>query len=631
MKSWEKKKLHLEQAVAKINRGAHVYIGNGSATPFALIHSMSEPMHELVDIEIIQFLHMGVMPYLETGNKRFRTNTFYVGDDEFPYIRDGYADYTPASASDIPRFVQEERIKIDVALIKVTPPNSKGFCSLGVGVDMTLDLLDSATLVIAEVSDAMPWTYGPSQIPCERIDFWVESGKYNALPEVPTPQPCEEDYEIGANAAKLVEDQATLRLAWRWAEAATQPHLSGKVNLGLHTEVLTKGMVNLIKEGVITNSHKRTNRGVSVVSHCIGDKEVFDFVNRNKKVEFHPLSYTNNIANLAKIDKLTVITEANGIDLTGQTVSDSIGHEFYGGFGGTLDFFRGASLSKGGKPIVALRSTRNNNTESSIMPSLQEGSGVAVTRADVHYVVTEYGIADLYGLTIRERCMALMEIAHPRFRESLLVAAKRHHYVSQRLPGYSLKSIYPAEWESEFITDDGELLLGRPVKASDEKMFRDFFHKLSDRNIYLRYFRQMRSLPFQVLQGFVDIDYSRNMSIIMLSRKSNHDEIVAVAQWVIDEQDGIPELAFQVRDDYQAKGLGKYLLFRLIEIAQERHFRRMKAEVLSENKAMRTVFERGGYPTKTKTEFGVVTIEINIVPDFKKKLEHDEVVEENTP
>jgi GNAT superfamily N-acetyltransferase len=382
-------------------------------------------------------------------------------------------------------------------------------------------------------------------------------------------------------------------------------------------------MFQLQQQGIINNSQKNIDRGYTVVAQAHGSTELYQFLHRNPAIEFQPTSYVSDPHILAKIDNLIVIEGALKVDLTGQVVTDSLAHKFYGGVWSTDHSIRGAQFSKGGKPIVVVPS-RSSAGRSNILFELPPGTGVTVTRSDVEWVVTEYGIANLYGKSIRERCLALIEIAHPEFRSRLLEQARQYKYLSDSQSGVSLFGNYPANFECLHLTKTDKPVFVRPIKASDEDLLRQFFHKLSDHSVYLRYFRRMESLPQRVLQKYADIDYRSDMALVVLSPPprasiANHSstaasELVAIGQWIADPRpnhvDAPPEIAFQVRDDWQGQGLGRYLFQRLVELSQssnDGNTTQFKADVLADNKAMRHVFETSGVPFQKQTEFGVVT------------------------
>jgi GNAT superfamily N-acetyltransferase len=400
------------------------------------------------------------------------------------------------------------------------------------------------------------------------------------------------------------------------------PFLHQRKNLGLHTDIYTNQMFRLQQQGIINNSQKNIDRGYTVVAQAHGSAELYEFLHRNPAIEFQPTSYVSDPHILAKIDNLIVIEGALKVDLTGQVVTDSLAHKFYGGVWSTDHSIRGAQFSKGGKPIVILPS-RSSAGRSNILFELPPGTGVTVTRSDVEWVVTEYGIANLYGKSIRDRCLALIEIAHPEFRSQLLEHAKRYKYLSDSQSGASLFGHYPASFECLHLTKTGKPVFVRPIKAKDEDRLRQFFHKLSNHSVYLRYFRRMESLPQRVLQKYSDIDYHSDMALVVLSppprtsitnnSSMGASEMVAIGQWIADPRPNVvnapPEIAFQVRDDWQGEGLGKYLFQRLVEMSQsgDRTTTQFKADVLADNKGMRHIFETSGVPFQKRTEFGVVT------------------------
>jgi GNAT superfamily N-acetyltransferase len=381
-------------------------------------------------------------------------------------------------------------------------------------------------------------------------------------------------------------------------------------DLGLHTDVLTETLFRLHQlDGVITNIHKTIDTGRSVVSQAHGSQDLYEFIDRNPVIEFQPSSYVCDTQVLAKIDHLVAIVGALKVDLTGQVATDSIAHNFYGGVWSDDESIRGARFSKGGKPIVVLPS-KSLHGRSNILSALPPGTGVSITRSDVEYVITEYGTASLYGKSIRERCLALIDIAHPDFRSELLGQAKASHYISSSQPGKSFGSVYPAELEEEWKTKTGKQVIVRPIKAVDEDNLRNFFHQLSDHSVYLRYFRKMKSMPQKILQKTADVDYSKDMALVVLSPPDPFQhEIVGIAQWCSDPRgiDSVPDIAFQVRDDWQGEGLGTYLFQRLVQIAKVVGLSKFKADVLSQNKEMNAIFQNSGVPFVRRTDFGVIT------------------------
>jgi len=367
---------------------------------------------------------------------------------------------------------------------------------------------------------------------------------------------------------------------------------------------------------VINNSKKTIDANRSIVSQAHGTADLYDFLDRNPAIEVHPARYVNDPQLMAKIDNLIAMVGALKIDVTGQVATDSIAHKFYGGVWSDDESLRGARFSKGGKPIVVLAS-KSLSGRSNIVFQLPPGTGVSITRSDAY----------LYGKSIRERCLALIHIAHPDFRQELLEECKDHMYLSKSQPGFSFTNVYPKHLESYHTTKQQNEVFVRPIKAMDEDYLRKFFHKLSDHSVYLRYFRKLKSMPQRILQRTSDVDYSSDLTLVVFypARVTDQEqkEMVAIGQWISSSNNSErnlkgnmapppPEIAFQVRDDWQGNGLGKFLFRRLVEIAQTAGLTRFKADVLDSNQAMKAVFQRSGIPFKKRSDFGVITYSFDL-------------------
>jgi GNAT superfamily N-acetyltransferase len=498
--------------------------------------------------------------------------------------------------------------------VKVTPPH-KGFVSLGIGLEATRDFVQHSKLVIAEVNEHMPWTEGPSKIRTEQIDFWIPIHRpllttMQLWPELQkTPYyPQEVLDQMARNVIREIPDRATIRLGVTPLVYTVIPFLRERRDLGLHTDLMNEALFQLQEEGIITNQYKTIDTGRSVVSQAHGGPDLYEFCNRNPAVEFHPTRYTCDPGTLSRIDNLVSIVAALKVDVTGQVSTDSIAHRFYGGVWSDEESIRGAKYSKGGKPIVIVPS-KSISGRSNIVFDMPPGTGVSITRSDVEYVITEIGVAYLYGKSIRERCLAMIDVAHPDFRQELLEQAKEMKYISRSQPGRFSVGCYPSNLEGIHDTKSGRKVLVRPIKAVDEDILRNFFHKLSDHSVYLRYFRRMKSMPQRILQKTADVDYSTDMAIVVLSPPDAHNhELVALGQWISDPRGGdTPEIAFQVRDDWQGEGLGSFLFERLLEIARGLGLSKLKADVLSDNKGMNKIMERSSAPFRKQSDFGVIT------------------------
>jgi len=407
-----------DEALGHVRSGMRVYIQPGCAEPEALVEALMRRAPELQDVEIVHMMTMGAAPYVTPEMAgHFRHNAMFIGGNVRDAVNDGRADYTPINLSEIEQLFESGAMPIDVALIEVSPPDSHGYCSFGVGVDTTLTAAKCARYVVAQVNDHMPRTYGDSFIHVSDIDAVVESSR--PLCELKKPEITDMHVAIARKIAGLIPDGAVLQTGIGGIPDAVLPFLMDRKDLGVHSELVSEGVIPLIEAGVITGARKNFKPRKIIVGFALGTKNLFEFVDNNPIFEFHPTAYTNDPALIARNDNMVAINSALQVDLTGQVCSDSIGNQFYSGIGGQVDFLRGASRSKGGKPIIAMSSTAKEGAISRIAPMLSPGAGVVTSRGLVHYVVTEHGVAYLHGKSIRERAKALIEIAHPRFRDDL--------------------------------------------------------------------------------------------------------------------------------------------------------------------------------------------------------------------
>jgi acyl-CoA hydrolase len=432
--SWEieyKKKLRTaNEALRCVQSGMRVYIQPGCAEPETLVDALIQRAPFVQDVEIVHMMTMGKAPYVAPEMAgHFRHNAVFIGGNVRDAVNEGRADYTPVYLSEIEDLFESGAMPLDVALIEVSPPDSHGFCSFGVGVDTTLTAARLARYVVAQVNDEMPRTYGDSFIHVNKIDAIVESSR--PLCALKKPEVTEMQIAIARNVASLIEDGSVLQTGIGGIPDAVLPLLMDRKDLGVHSELVSDGVIPLIDAGVITGARKNFKPRKIILGFALGSKNLFDYVDNNPIFEFHPTAYTNDPALIARNDKMVAINSALQVDITGQVCSDSIGTYFYSGIGGQVDFLRGASRSKGGKPIIALSSTAKGGTISRITPMLAPGAGVVTSRGLIRYVVTEYGVAYLHGKSIRERAQALIEIAHPKFREELYDYCERTKWLQR--------------------------------------------------------------------------------------------------------------------------------------------------------------------------------------------------------
>lgn len=422
-----------EEAVQTIKSGDRIFLTGNCSVPQVVLEALVDYAPELQNIEIIQVLTVGEAEYAKPEMEgHIRVNTMFISADVRSAVHEGRADFTPIFLSEIP-LLYRTSLPIDVALIHVSPPDEHGFCSYGVEVGVTKTAAEVAKTVIAEINPRMPRTLGDSFIHISKIDHLIEVDYQ--LPEFKMSEPSPIQQKIGRYIADLIEDGSTIQTGIGGIPDAVLKFLNDKKNLGIHTELFSDGVIDLVDRGIINNEAKTLHPGKIVAGFLLGTQQLYEFVHDNPIVELHPTEYVNDPFRISQNNKMISINSAIEVDLTGQVCADSIGARIYSGVGGQVDFVRGAARSQGGKPIIALPSTTKNDTISRITWQLQPGAGVVTTRNDVHYIVTEYGVAHLYGKTLRERAQALINIAHPSFREELSSKARELNYLPKQFTG----------------------------------------------------------------------------------------------------------------------------------------------------------------------------------------------------
>ena len=603
----------------RIHRGDTIFIGSACAEPQYLVQGLiryvkSNPK-AFFDAEVLHIRTLGVAPYAtEKFKENFRHNSFFIGDSTREAVNSGVADYTPIFLSQVPDLFRRGLARVDVALIQTSSVDIHGYMSLGVSVDIVKAAVEKASVVVAQVNSRMPRVHGDTFIHIDDVDFVVprdeEILEYSPEADTETAQ------RIGKYVARLIEDGDTIQVGYGSIPNAILANLSEKKHLGVHTELISDGVVALMKKGAIDNTRKNINRGKAVATFCMGRRATYDYIHDNPAVEFRTIDYTNDPLVIAQHDNMVAINSALEIDLTGQATAESIGRTFHSGVGGQADFMRGAVLSRGGKTILALKSTAASDVVSRIVPALREGAGTTLIRGDIHYVVTEYGIAYLHGKNIRERAMELITIAHPKFRPWLVSEAKKAGLIYQDqafIPG--VRGIYPEELETWRTTKTGLNLFLRPIKISDEPLLKDFLYSLSDKSIYRRFMSQRFHMPHEFIQELVVIDYTREMAILALVGETPNEKVVGVGRYFIDPQTHTAEVAFAVRDDFHNQGIGSELLSYLTYLAKRQGLLGFTAEVFAENTPMLHVFEKGGFDIQKRTIAGLCELKLTFLRD----------------
>jgi acyl-CoA hydrolase/GNAT superfamily N-acetyltransferase len=603
-----------ERIFSHIHRGNRIFIGTGCGEPQYLVHSLIRYVEShptaFYDAEVFHVWTLGLAPYAEEKFKsNFRHNSFFISKNTREAVNQGVADYTPIFLSKVPDLIRRGLVPIDIALIQTSPPDKHGYMSLGVSVDIVKVAAEKASLVVAQVNSHMPRVHGDGFIHIKDVNFIIPHDEpileYVSEAESDTAQ------QIGKYVSRLIGDGETIQVGYGTIPNAILSNLRDKKHLGVHTELLTEGIVELMNQRVIDNTKKSINPGKTVAAFCMGKRETYEYIHDNPAIEFRTIDYTNNPLVIAQHHHMTAINTALEIDLTGQATAESIGKLFYSGVGGQADFMRGAVLSPHGKTILAMPSTAARGTLSRIVPFLREGAGVTLHRGDVHYVVTEYGIAYLQGKNVRERAMELISISHPRFRPWLIEEAKRQNLIyKDQAFILGKEGEYPQALETYRTTKTGTEILFRPVKISDEPLLKDFFYSLSDNSLYRRFISTRQDMPHERLQKFVAIDYTKEMVILAVIQKEEKEEVVGVGQFGINPVIHIAEVGFAVRDNYQNKGIGTELLSYLTYLAKKQGLLGFYAEVLLENRPMLHLFEKMGFDIRKRREEGVYELEM---------------------
>ncbi len=622
LNKYNKKKVSVNQAIMKyIKPGDRIFIDSGCAEPIDLTKKLIELGPELPDVEIMHFLSLSDLDYYKTASgieDLFRHNAFFIGKSLRKYIKEGQADYTPMLLSEIPWLFKLGKMHLDTALIQVSLPDRYGFCSYGINVDIVKPIAEVADFVVAEINPKMPRTLGDSFIHMDDIDAFILSD--HDIIEFDYGTPGETETKIAEFVASLIEDESTIQMGIGTIPNAVTMELERKKDLGVHSEVFSDGIVDLVEKGVVTCKKKTIHKDKILCSFVMGTRRLYDFCDDNPMVEFHPCEYTNDPFIISQNKKQVAINAALTVDLTGQVNADSLGHQFYSGIGGQVDFVRGAGRAKDGKPITVIPSTAtlpDGKIISRIVPHLQPGSGVVITRGDVHYIVSEWGIAYLYGKSVRERVLEMINIAHPDFREELLEHAKKWKYVysDQKLP-ISIDgriAIYPEKYETSLALKNGKRVKIRPVKPTDEREIQELHYSLDEKDRYYRFFIPVHDFRHKKIQPMVNIDYTTDMILVGEIKEEEESKIIALGAFFKTNKPTLAELAFVTHKDYRGLGITRFLLNYLVKIARELNYKTFGGTILFENKAMLHIIDTSGFNlTLKKIEGGVTEFAFNI-------------------
>jgi acyl-CoA hydrolase/GNAT superfamily N-acetyltransferase len=608
--AWKEKVVSPDIALGRIEPGMRIFLGTGAAEPRMLIRRlMASDGNNLQDLELIQLVSFGEAISLdEIRDQKYRLKTFFSGWVASEAITEGRIDIIPSRFSRIPSLIESGQIRIDAAIVQVTPPNESGYCSLGVAVDVARPAMDQAALVIGEINPRVPYTHGDTFVPISEFDLLVEATQppisLDRLPAAPVFE------KVAEHVASVIEDRSCIAFSIGPLYDALGRQLVHKRDLGIHSPFFTDALMDLVKSGAVTNRYKGIFRGKSVVSYGFGSPELYKWLNRNPLVDFQGIDKVFSPTEIGRNPRFVSVFPARKVDLSGRVALHAGRGNISAGPGEVMDFVNGTELSRGGRTIFALPS-RNRRNEGNIRLSVDAYPNLFTLRESIDMVVTEYGAASLTGRSVRERAQTLIEIAHPDDRADLVARAKAERilYPDQIFLSESAH-LYPSQITEELTLKGGERVRFRAIRPSDEEEMRRLFYRFSDDAVYYRYFSPIKTMPHARMQEYVNVDYRQVMSIVGLVGRPGRGHIIAEARFARDRHRPWADVAFVVDDAYQGQGIATYLYALLVPLARERGLQGFRADVLASNKAMMKVFEKGDLPAKASLDHGAYELTI---------------------
>ncbi|MFH2061023.1 MAG: GNAT family N-acetyltransferase [Pseudomonadota bacterium] len=592
-----------KEAIAHIKPGQRIFIGSSCGEPQHLVRELSRTSLRLSDMEIVRLLSIGNGPLTHTEDmsqlKPFNIRSFYLGSSLLKEFHGNKRFTTPINLSQIPHLFKSRLMPINVALIQASPPDDFGWMSLGVSVDITLAACESADMVICQINPNMPRVLGQSFIHVNDVDYIVEHKEdlltIQALPEL------EAANTIAKHISRLIDDGSTLQISLGVSNEAIVQCLVDKNDIGVHSQFLSDGIMRLFALGVITNKQKGLNNGKLVAGSAVGSKLLYDFIDDNPCIEFHPSDYVNNPSIISQNNAMVSLNTIMAIDLTGQVAADALPFNNYTGINGLLDFTRGAAMSQNGKSILMMPASRDQGRKSNIVPTLSD-MAVGVPRGDVHYIATEYGVVNLFGKTLQERATSLISIAHPDFRDELFAKAKdlglinRHRKFKQ-----AIKGVYPLKYEKKLTIKDIEILF-RPAKPIDARAIQEHYYTMALPDIISRFLHEKKSFARDQIDTAVEIDYINDLTILATIGEMGFEKIIAVGEYFKNPVKNIAEIAFSVSHEYQGMGIAGILLSILADAAKENDIDGLVAYTSKSNKAMQNLFDKLPYQVTSEKD-----------------------------
>ena len=616
---WQRKQATPDEALARIKPGMHIFLSTGNAEPRTLVKRlMASQAPNLQDLTLIQLLSFGdAISFQELQSHKYRLKTFFSGWVASEAVRAGRVDLIPSRFSTIPWLIKSRQLPVDAALVQITPPDETGRCSLGIAVDVARRAMAQASLVIGEINADIPRTFGDTFVSVDEFDLIVEGTE-------PAPLfdgwPVDPVYErVAANVAAVIEDGSCLGFTFGPLFDALPRHLADKKELGVHTPFITDAVMALVKSGAVTNRRKQTFRGKSLSSYAMGSKALMRWLDRNPLVAFQTIDKVFSPLEIGRNQRFVAILPARKVDLSGRIALHTGMGSITSGPGQVMDFFNGAEISRGGFTMFALPS-RNLKGEGNIRISLAAMPNQLNLPDSVGIIATEYGIAALTGRTLRERAQALIEIAHPDDRQALVRQAKNEKILyADQIYLEASGHLSPSDIAQRQTFKDGTTVRFRAIKPSDEEAMRRLFYRFSDEAIYYRYFSPIKTMPHAKMQAYVNVDYGDVLSVVGLVGPPGQGRIIAEARFARHKDKPYVDVAFVVDEQYQGLGIATYLFSMLARLARQRGARGMTADVLATNRAMLKVFEKGGYPVRSRFEDGAYALTIPFDTDAGSK------------
>jgi acyl-CoA hydrolase/RimJ/RimL family protein N-acetyltransferase len=594
---WRERAVPAEEAIRVVRPGSRVFVGSACATPRTLLRALEARPDQPAGVELVHFLTDGAAPgYAEGGRSPYRHRAWYVGRDMRDLARTGLVEYVPISLAEVPSLLAAGRMAFDVAFVQVAAPDAEGMCSLGVSVDVTHAAALAAERIVAEVNPAMPRTGPESSIPLERIETLVAVDAPVIEYVHPDVGPVAE--KIARYVARLIPDGATLQVGLGRIPSEMLRHLGERRGLRVHSDVITDGLLDLVERGVVS--------GDIVGSLAMGTRRLYDHLDANPRFSLEPIERVADPARLDALTALVSVTQAFAIDLSGQVCAERLEGDLYGGLASQPDFHRAATRAPDGRPMVCLASTFADGS-TAIRAVLEAGEPVSIARGEVHWVVTEFGVAYLHGRSLAERAVGLIEIAHPDHREALLTDAIERGILPE---GQTLRSraAYPVGEESDAQLRDGRTVDIRPTRASDARPLQDLFFRMRPEDVRTRFFRTLRSLTDEMALHLCSVGYEQEMAFAAVVGERESERIVGTASYFVDPRTGLADVAYMVDPAWQGSGLGSALQDRTIDYARRHGVRGFTADVLAENAGMMAVFRRSGLRMETHVDAGAFEV-----------------------